>query len=67
LDNIRHTFDHDCATLCAICGAHVRTDAADAHTDADGDKLCDVCGEALPTTGEGVLPEHTIPAKKDDE
>ena len=67
LDSIRHTFAYDCSTCCAICGKHVRTDAADAHTDANGDKACDICGEALPTTGEGVLPEHTIPAKKDDE
>ncbi len=67
LDNIRHTFDYACSNTCALCGEFVRTDAADPHVDLDNDKICDTCGGALPTTGEGVLPEHNIPAKKDDE
>ncbi len=67
LDSIEHEFAQDCSTHCANCGEHLRTDAADDHTDADGDKICDLCFEELPTTGDGVLPEHTIPAKKNDE
>ncbi len=67
LDSIEHSFATDCATHCANCGEHLRTDAADEHTDADGDKICDDCLEELPTKGDGVLPEHTIPAKKNDE
>lgn len=67
LDNIRHTFEHACSNTCALCGEFVRADAAAAHVDADGDKICDLCNEALPTTGEGVLPEHNIPSKKNDD
>ena len=67
LDSIQHTFDHDCSNTCALCGEFVRTDAAAPHADTNNDKVCDLCGGDLPTTGEGVLPEHTIPSKKDDE
>lgn len=67
LDSIQHSFNADCAMHCSNCGEHVRTDAAAPHTDDDGDKICDVCAEELPVSGDGVLPEHTIPAKKNDE